>query len=138
MRCTLLCCCLLLALPVSASEIYRWVDDNGVVHFTDRPREGAERLTIRTAAPSTPARAATPAAPSAQQPELMVESDAQDDQTAEVRAANCTSARDRLSRLQGAPRLYREGEGGERLYLEDDERTLVLAEAQELVDSWCD
>lgn len=136
MRCTLLCCCLLLALPVSANEIYRWVDDNGVVHYTDRPREGAERLTIRTASPSTPARASTVAAPRGEQSELMAEPDA--DQTAEIRSANCTSSRERLARLQRAPRLYREGEDGERLYLDDDERTLVLAEAQELVESWCD
>ncbi len=133
MRCTLLCCCLLLALPVSANEIYRWVDENGVVHYTDRPREGAERLTIRTASPSTPAR--TVSAPRGKQGELMAEPDA--DQTAEIRAANCTSARERLARLQRAPRLYREGEDGARLYLDDDERTLVLAEAQELVESWC-
>lgn len=136
MRCTLLCCCLLLALPVSANEIYRWVDDNGVVHFTDRPREGAERLTIRTASPTTGARSATAAAPRGEQRELIAEPDA--DQTAEVRSANCTSSRERLARLQRAPRLYREGEDGERLYLDDDERTLVLAEAQELVESWCD
>jgi clan AA aspartic protease (TIGR02281 family) len=29
-----LCC---LAFPVNAADIYRWVDDQGVVHFTDNP-----------------------------------------------------------------------------------------------------
>jgi len=136
MRSALLCCCLLLALPVSANEIYRWVDDNGVVHFTDRPREGAERLTVRTATPSTTARQSTAAAPRSEQRELMAEPDA--DKTAEIREANCTSSRERLARLQRAPRLYREGEDGARLYLDDDERASVLAEAQELVENWCD
>lgn len=135
MRCSLLCCILLMALPVSANEIYRWIDDNGVVHYTDRPREGAERLTIRTASPTTPAPSSSPA-PRGEQGELMAEPDAE--KTEEVRSANCTSSRERLARLQRAPRLYREGEDGERLYLDDDERTLVLAEAQELVESWCD
>lgn len=136
MRCTLLCCCLLLALPVSASEIYRWVDSDGVVHYTDRPRDGAERLTIRTTAPSAPAVASTAAAPGGDQRELMAEPDAE--QTAEIRSANCTNSRDRLVRLQSAPRLYREGEDGERLYLDDAERTRVLEEAQRLVEDWCD
>ena len=36
-----------LAAPVSAQQgIYRWVDDNGVVHFSDTPRDGAEEVEI--------------------------------------------------------------------------------------------
>ncbi len=59
---------------VHADEAYRWVDENGVVHYSDRPVAGAERVDIdidrgsRTqiappAAPvSTPGAAAQPAA----------------------------------------------------------------------------
>jgi hypothetical protein len=33
--------------PLAASqEIYRWVDKNGVVHYSDQPGPGAERVTI--------------------------------------------------------------------------------------------
>lgn len=39
----------LLFLPVQAQEVYRWVDENGVVHYSDQEREGAERITIRPA-----------------------------------------------------------------------------------------
>jgi len=45
---------LLCALPVAAAtEIWRWVDANGVVHFSDQRVPGAERVTIdaRTGAP---------------------------------------------------------------------------------------
>ena len=28
------------------AQAYRWVDDNGVVHFSDRPVEGAERIVL--------------------------------------------------------------------------------------------
>ena len=34
---------------LAAAEVYRWVDDSGVTHFSDRPREGAERITINPA-----------------------------------------------------------------------------------------
>ena len=36
----------LLASAASASEIYKWVDEDGVVHFSDQPRAGAERVTL--------------------------------------------------------------------------------------------
>ena len=138
MRYTLICCCLILSLPATASEVYRWVDDQGVVHYTDRPdRQGAERLTVRVSAPSETAPRVS-AQPRAQGGELMTESVAEQ-QAAEAaaREANCQSAAQRLQSLQAAPRLYREGAGGAREYLDDAEIELVLAEAAELVEAWC-
>jgi hypothetical protein len=38
----------LLAGSVAASEIYRWVDEDGVVHYSDQPRQGAERVILQT------------------------------------------------------------------------------------------
>lgn len=35
----LLIICLLFALPVHAKEMFRWVDENGKVHFSDEPPE---------------------------------------------------------------------------------------------------
>ncbi|MDJ0701338.1 MAG: DUF4124 domain-containing protein [Woeseiaceae bacterium] len=37
----------LLASAASASDIYKWVDEDGVIHFSDQPREGAERVTLQ-------------------------------------------------------------------------------------------
>ena len=31
----------------SAAEVYRWTDKDGQVHYSDRPREGAERIEIQ-------------------------------------------------------------------------------------------
>lgn len=42
---------ILVAGVASAAEVYRWTDPDGQVHFSDRPREGAERIQIRE--PST-------------------------------------------------------------------------------------
>jgi hypothetical protein len=58
------------------AQAYKWVDDDGVVHYSDRPREGAERVVLpkspprpaQTRAPSRPAsqaNAATEPAPAA-------------------------------------------------------------------------
>lgn len=39
----------MLFLPVQAQDIYRWVDQNGVIHYSDQPHDGAEKVTIRPA-----------------------------------------------------------------------------------------
>lgn len=41
--------------PVAvAQEIYRWVDKNGVVHYSDQPGPGAERITVSGQIARTP------------------------------------------------------------------------------------
>jgi hypothetical protein len=32
-----------------AAEVFRWVDDDGVVHFSDRPHEGSEEIDVQPA-----------------------------------------------------------------------------------------
>jgi hypothetical protein len=40
--------CLFVASAAAAQEAYRWVDEDGVVHYSDRPREGAEAIVLPT------------------------------------------------------------------------------------------
>lgn len=141
MRLTLLCCSLLLCLPAAASEVFRWVDENGVVHYSDRPfGEEAERLSVRTArpAPATPAAPAAPAAPPEGDTGGKLFSDPDPQAQAELREANCQVARGRLSQIERSPRLFREAPDGGRRYLTDEEIADVRREAEELVDAWCD
>ena len=63
-----LACFLLLlsgSAALQAAETWRWVDANGVVHFSDRPVPGAERVDLgsRVTRPATPAPPAVPAQP---------------------------------------------------------------------------
>lgn len=57
----------LLAGAAGATNVYRWVDENGQVHFSDRPAEGAEVLKVPEAqtfsAPPAPVRVPRPSAP---------------------------------------------------------------------------
>ena len=48
----------ILAAGVVMAQAYKWVDDEGVVHYSDRPREGAERIELPK---SSTRRATTPA-----------------------------------------------------------------------------
>lgn len=134
---------LTLAVPAFANEIYRWVDDDGVVHFGDRPEhERAESLTVRTA-PPTPAQAPEEDAADGASGDAPDASDElfaapPEDEVEAARRANCEIASERYERMSRAPRLYREGADGERLYLEDEEVEAALAEARDAVDEWCD
>jgi len=55
---------------VPAATLYKWVDENGVVHYSDRPEPGAEKIHVNAAqtykatpvAPSDSSRKPTPAA----------------------------------------------------------------------------
>lgn len=52
------------ALGAQAEEVWRWVDENGVVHYQDRPRPGAEKVELKGpqtfTAPAVPQRQAEP------------------------------------------------------------------------------
>lgn len=47
-HCILFIAVLTLSPAAVAQEVYRWVDENGVVHYSDQEHEGAEKVTIRT------------------------------------------------------------------------------------------
>ena len=41
-------CCALLATTATAQQIYRWVDAEGVVHYSDQPRENGQAQSAET------------------------------------------------------------------------------------------
>lgn len=42
---------LLLCAPVAFAQIYKWVDEDGVVHYSDQPTPGSERIYLEQDAP---------------------------------------------------------------------------------------
>lgn len=53
----------------SSADVYRWTDADGQVHYTDRPRPGAERITIIVSPPASGAPGGTSTSSGAQEPE---------------------------------------------------------------------
>lgn len=49
MRWTMALLSIVLTTAVSAATLYRWVDRNGVVHYSDRPEPGATRVELQNA-----------------------------------------------------------------------------------------
>ena len=135
-----------LSLP-AAAEIYQWVDANGHVQYSDRPREGATLVPIASS-PTDPARV--------RERELRRwEADAvverQEEQTREERSEraaaerdreaqrkeNCSKARRRFAQYSQAHRIYQDLPNGERRYLTDAETTEAREGAAAAVEEWC-
>lgn len=146
--------CLLFALLSSAAaaeDVYRTVEANGNIVYSDRPlNERSVLVTIATQRPTTSAAtaggnssAAAPAgadgASAAAPPPPAPLPDGPT--AAEMRAQrleNCAIARERQERFALSSRLYRETPDGEREYLSDTEIEETRAKAATDVTNWCD
>ena len=132
--------------PAAAGEIYRWTDENGNVHYTDKPiGESSEIVDIqsRATSPETVQRenrnwqqelerrqaqqAEKPAKPSREQVAAKREADQE----------SCEIYRERLNTFHWSHRLFREDENGERTYLTSEEIDDARTKLQEKVDRFC-
>lgn len=141
MRAFWLATTLLVANGVFAAEVYRQVNPDGTVTYSDRPAsDSAETITINTRTPvGLPPGAAEQRADDAQPtPETPAEPpEPSPEDVAAERAANCAAARERNDRYQMSRRLYRPLPDGEREYLSDEELDAARAGAAADVEQWC-
>lgn len=145
---TLLSGLILAAGSVVASDIYRWTDANGNVHYGDRPSgaETEQRLQI-SSRPTDPSRIqrivearsdARTASEEAEAERAAGEPSPEELRArAEERAAKCDMYKERLQRFVTSRRLYREDENGERVYLDDQQTLEARARVQEQVEEHC-
>lgn len=132
------------ALPAHA-QVYRWVDADGVVHYTDKPPPAheAEALPIRTE-PTDLEATLREQAERERRLELadQLRADAAEDAAAaaeyEARLAkSCMQARRRVRTIESEPRQWRVDDAGNRYVYNDAQRAAALAEAQAQVREWC-
>lgn len=159
----LLLCKLALALGslplLMGAAVYRWVDENGVVNYTQLKPEGvdAELVSADTGRRQTSSRTAegtqpAPAAPAAsgapgdqalteKQQQLLADlqaaEQARQDEIARVRESNCQEARDVLQRLTERGRIRVMGDDGQERVMPDEERSQRIDEAQRAVAANC-
>jgi hypothetical protein len=134
-------------LPLAAvADVYRSVDAQGHVLYSDTPTPGAERIrssgtdhligaaTPTPAARPAPAAKANPPPDATRQAEVAraVQSDVQQN-----RAEQCKKARDAYQKSVQARRIYNDGPDGERQYLTDDEAEKVRVNNKLAVDELC-
>jgi len=131
-----------------ANEIYKWTDEDGNVHYEDRPSgdPSEERLDIayrRTDSSAVNNRLqarvdARTARDEARSVAAAAEKEAADNAAVEAeRKKTCERARARLESYVQSRRLYRTDANGERVYLDDTQRNEARQKAEEQVSEFC-
>jgi hypothetical protein len=133
---------------IAEDEIYRWVDENGVVHFGNRPggQAGAEKIDI----PESHISNTRPASASAQADEIQQPSYAQQrrDERAKIHkeaaekeqaiAAGCEQRRQLVAQLEPSTRVMVRLEDGTVTRMDDNKRLETLGEAKAYIAENCD
>ena len=128
----------------AAAQVYRWVDERGVVHYGERPPSGTA---VRPVDGPTPAPAAAPKAKADDsQPERgfqkrRIERERQEERERKEAAnakAQCERERLQLARLRESRRVTAGvNEKGERRYLDDGERAEAMRRQEAVVAQRC-
>jgi len=139
-----------------AEEIYRWVDENGVVNFTQlKPKDvSAQHLTTIAGGPTMVGEdsAATRPAPVASSApakqelnktqqdmlqDLQAAETARQEEVARIRAANCQKSRKVLAQLSAKDRIRVRGDDGTERIMSEEERQSRIEEAQQGIVQNC-
>ena len=131
-----------------SGEIYKWTDADGNVHYEDRPvGDDVERLKVISSNTDSDAVQASVEARhdrEAARSEARSKRDEDDQAAAEARAeaaqrdVKCQESRSRMQAYLQSRRLYKQDDAGERVYLDEDQTTQARADAQEMIQKYCD
>lgn len=131
--------------PATAGSVYKWTDENGVIHFGDQKpsNQRSENVDIRVAAPTSGKK-------QNQSPEEQVDklNNANEQKSASQKAsreaearkkqmeANCKIAQDNLKTLNTYSRISIE-ENGKKRYLSPEEINTKRSEYQNIIEDTC-
>jgi len=131
-----------------ADEIYKWTDEQGNVHYEDRPTGSvsAERMKLtyrRTNTTAVQQRIQThvDSETARQEARTVAAEDAKAAEAAATEAAakqkKCESYRARMQTLAQSRRVYRQGDDGEREYLDEQEMQKTRQRIEDLIAENC-
>ena len=131
-----------------SGEIYKWTDADGDVHYGDRPiGTDIERLDMISTSTdndaiqaSIAARHDREAARSEARSKRDEDNQAAADAKAEAaqRGVKCQDSRSRMQTYLQSRRLYKQDDAGERVYLDEDQTAQARADAEEMIQKYCD
>ena len=149
-RCVLLLLMLCMT-PAMAEKIYKWVDENGQIHYSSQKPVGqdAQTVTVKKAPKVAPAKNNEENEDSADA-NAAAEEAAEDDPEADAaaRAAlakadavnnkkQCELARKNLAALSATVRVTKRDANGELVRLTDDQRLAAMKKAQAAIKQYC-
>jgi Domain of unknown function (DUF4124) len=139
----------LCATPITHAQIYKWIDKDGKVQYTDQPPlPGASKADAQKVINTRPADSTAPAdkplkekvKDSDKKKTEEAEKQKKDEETAKRAAQEkerCNEATIYLRSLQSGERIARNDANGERFFLEGEKRDAEVARAQQVVSESC-
>ncbi|TLX62919.1 DUF4124 domain-containing protein [Stutzerimonas nosocomialis] len=123
-----------------AGQVYKWVDAQGITHFSAQPPQGAPAEVVSTHV--APPRASEPSlptpAPTSTPDQAALDRQVRQQVAAEdaERARYCTNMRTNLAQLKNNPRVRVE-DGGEMRRLTEEERQARISETTKTISENC-
>ncbi len=127
----------------AAAGIYKWVDANGVTHYSEQPPAGAQAHEVQVSPPPPgPAAGGEPAeagagAPAAPGPEAAKGDEAGQERLARSRAVQCAQVRDTLQSLRRDAPVFQSSPAGEQVLLTNEERAAALEKWGKFEEKYC-
>ena len=123
---------------VFAGDIYKWTDEDGNVHYGDRPTSELSEeplavssgLTDSSKVPALYEAKAAAIEPGEPTPEELRAQALEQEK-------KCATSKARLQRFLTSRRLYKQDANGERVYLDEDETLAERERAQSQVEEYC-
>jgi hypothetical protein len=132
---------------MAKDTVYRWVDDNGVVHFGDNPGSGDSTEVVdipRHRVTATPEAEKTSAIPPIEEPSYAQkqrdERRKSREEAAEIQQAvdaGCAQRRQIVAQMEPSTRVMVEDEDGNIIRMDDNDRLEMLAEAKSYIAKKC-
>ncbi len=129
------------ACTLAHADVFRWVDEQGVVHYSDEWMPGSEviKTTVRPHNDSSPASSGAASSNTRLNEQLADQANTRATQqdVAKARDSQCSFAKDRYMKAISSRRVYNEGKDGERNYLSDADADAYRAQARKDVQQAC-
>ena len=142
---------LLLVPALGGAEVYRWVDDTGVVNYTQHSPDGIKADRIVTSGGGATVVVPTVVETKAEDPDahlsaeqkvmkkrLEIAESARQAEIARIKQSNCGRAQGVLQKLSSKGRIRVRDSSGEEIAMPEDERVSRIAEAQRDIVSNCE
>ncbi|WP_455201736.1 DUF4124 domain-containing protein [Kaarinaea lacus] len=133
-----------------AGKVYKWVDQDGNVHYSaEKPSTGAQEMKVKSKPSSSGQDSEEPSGSDddqakkekAGEEKVKVSSEKEaaelEKKNEEIRKENCSIAKRRAATIEQGGRLYEVDESGERHYWDDDTRRAKMDEAEAQIKEWC-
>jgi len=133
-----------LAGTLQAQEMYKWTDENGVVHFSDKKPAGRD-VKAQNVPSGPPLQGANPyatepvdeASPGQQKRDEIASSKRQVREQEQKKQAQCANWQSEVDRLEPNRRVFYENERGETVRMDDVERVNQVAELKSQIARYC-